>query len=868
MERYKFNIIKDEIQFENFTRDFVKLIFPGVNFQLYGKKGQAQSGIDGYSTSDDVYFQSKHKSKDSLKDQFIINELNQEFNKAKLKIQELSPAKKSKYLFFSTHAQSTIIQDEAKKISTDMITVEYWGWEAIESILNDLYKHENIGFFSKYYPEIAKSLNINVIPKQLSIKSVNDIEWFIGRTEELTGVEKQLNEKKILLINGIGGIGKSSVASYILFKNKEKYDYYGFFEGISNFISDLNQTLSLKSETENDLLRELIINLRSIKGSKLLIIDNIDSIDECTDIINALISLKEYGFSILLTSRETTDKIDYFELGSMNTSDAKKLFNSIYKVEDPLLEELLSYIDNHTFFIEKVAKTLKSKDTLTPEKIKEYFENGQFSKIKTNRKESFEKVLNELFSIDNLDVEESLILKQISLFPSEFISFGDLRLVLQKENKEDFEDLLNYLSEKGWLIKHYNGFQNGYKLHQIIKEYLFSAHKPSFDDLKTPIAFYNAILSESANIEVGLYHKDRLIYFDSLYKTLRILNIQRGEIFLLLKKIGNVYFHLGKIKQSLEILHTALEISNKIANLHKMYITGVYTTLGEIYRRVGDSNNALSYAEKSALICEKYLDNDSIELAGQYSNLGHQYKTFGQVDKSFEYFTKALRIVEIHNDSSTKSFVYKGIAEAYQIKQDYKKALEFFEKALDLRKRLFDDQHPLIAQSYNDLGFIYACMGQKYKSIPFYIEAMKRYEKCFGDNHIDTANIYNNLGEAYRYTEQYSKAYPLIRKAMEIREREQGIDVLDTAMSYNTMGVYYAGIGEYPKSIEYLTKSLHIINSTLGSEHDYFIQTLSNLEYTNGLMSDQSDSNLKVSRNDLCPCGSGKKYKKCCLGKD
>ena len=24
----------------------------------------------------------------------------------------------------------------------------------------------------------------------------------------------------------------------------------------------------------------------------------------------------------------------------------------------------------------------------------------------------------------------------------------------------------------------------------------------------------------------------------------------------------------------------------------------------------------------------------------------------------------------------------------------------------------------------------------------------------------------------------------------------------------------------------------------------------------------------KVGRNDLCPCGSGQKYKKCCLGRD
>src|SRR3989344_4053181 len=27
-------------------------------------------------------------------------------------------------------------------------------------------------------------------------------------------------------------------------------------------------------------------------------------------------------------------------------------------------------------------------------------------------------------------------------------------------------------------------------------------------------------------------------------------------------------------------------------------------------------------------------------------------------------------------------------------------------------------------------------------------------------------------------------------------------------------------------------------------------------------------SNMKVGRNDRCPCGSGKKYKRCCLGKE
>ena len=34
---------------------------------------------------------------------------------------------------------------------------------------------------------------------------------------------------------------------------------------------------------------------------------------------------------------------------------------------------------------------------------------------------------------------------------------------------------------------------------------------------------------------------------------------------------------------------------------------------------------------------------------------------------------------------------------------------------------------------------------------------------------------------------------------------------------------------------------------------------------TNGI---DMKTRKKIGRNDPCPCGSGKKYKKCCLGKD
>ncbi len=42
-------------------------------------------------------------------------------------------------------------------------------------------------------------------------------------------------------------------------------------------------------------------------------------------------------------------------------------------------------------------------------------------------------------------------------------------------------------------------------------------------------------------------------------------------------------------------------------------------------------------------------------------------------------------------------------------------------------------------------------------------------------------------------------------------------------------------------------------------EHSFFIQEDGRLKYDRGEM-----LNAEISRNELCPCGSGKKYKRCC----
>ncbi len=70
------------------------------------------------------------------------------------------------------------------------------------------------------------------VPQQLT--STLGKDNIIGREKELKAVSQRLNsDNALLLINGIGGIGKSTLASYYLHSQKDQFDYYGFFNGLA-----------------------------------------------------------------------------------------------------------------------------------------------------------------------------------------------------------------------------------------------------------------------------------------------------------------------------------------------------------------------------------------------------------------------------------------------------------------------------------------------------------------------------------------------------------------------------------------------------------------------------------------------------------
>jgi len=587
---------------------------------------------------------------------------------------------------------------------------------------------------------ITINLPENKVPPQLTSKLGKDS--IIGREKELKEIDQLLNSSNsLLLINGIGGIGKSTIASYYLHSQKEKLDYYGFFEGIDSFINELREPLDLKQEKQQDAFMEALAKLRKLEGEKLLVIDDVKDIEENQETIERILELKNSSYKILLTSREEIEDIAKYDLDVLSMDDAKELFNSIYEVEEEvLLEEILEYLDCHAFFVEMIAKTLKSKQTLTPELIKEKFENGEFSTIKRKRKESFNDYLNELFSFDELDKELILRLKQLSVLPTTLV---DLEKIVEID--EDFEDILNELENRGWL----SSFDNNYKLHQIVQEYIHFNHKPLFNEIESILDyFYKPFYEDKINFQDTVEHFDRYInnistwtvYCESIAKFLEKLDFKN-------EYVSNFYYTLGQCYYEKYKNYTSarkyFKLSEKLTDELKLdNIEKTYQYLGDIALALEKIEDSYKYHKLALAYYRK--ENDKKNIAVCFNDIGRTYWKDAKKNHrpellkiALSYYDKALTLYEKIDEFNEISTTYNNISLVYKDKKEYEKSHEYLNKALK------NNTKEMIAKFYNNKGKLY-------------IEE-KKYELA-EQNILESLKISNNLS-LYEYHDYFAESY-------------------------------------------------------------------------------------------------------------
>jgi len=409
-----------------------------------------------------------------------------------------------------------------------------------------------------------------------------------------------------------------------------------------------------------------------------------------------------------LTSREEIDNIDSYTLSVLSLDDAKELFDSIFKIKDNrLLEEIVGYLDYHAFFIEMTAKSLKVNTQRTPQKVIEMFREGKLSKIKANKNETFNDYLNERFSLDSLDEEDILLLKQLSLLPSIEISFKFLTMIFgltDKEDIEDFQDLLNFLVQKGWLIK----TNKGYKLHQIIKEFIWANHQPTLEEMDKIVLFFANLIKNSDDIQSAVLLKGYLVYFEAIDDVLNRIRIFNERITDFWANLGAVYYYNGLYKNAEPFHIKVMKIREKVLGEEHPDTAISYNNLAQLYQAQGEYKKAEPLYLKALKIWEKIFGEEHPETTKGYNNLAGLYKAQGEYQKAEPLYLKALKIREkiLGEEHPDTAQSYNNLTVFYYSQGDYKRAYEFMKMAVGVGSKVLPSNYPNLISSKEWLEII------------------------------------------------------------------------------------------------------------------------------------------------------------------
>ena len=78
---------------------------------------------------------------------------------------------------------------------------------------------------------------------------------------------------------------------------------------------------------------------------------------------------------------------------------------------------------------------------------------------------------------------------------------------------------------------------------------------------------------------------------------------------------------------------------------------------------------------------------------------------------------------------------YHQMGNAYTQKGEYPRAIENFQKALNIRLQYYGEIHPDVAASYYRLGNVYEQLGDLNKAIEYYGKAVAIDEETLGAEH-------------------------------------------------------------------------------------------------------------------------------------
>ena len=370
-------------------------------------------------------------------------------------------------------------------------------------------------------------------------------------------------------------------------------------------------------------------------------------------------------------------------------------------------------------------------------------------------------------------------------------------------------------------------------------------------------------------LHIADYKGAMSLYKNSIEKFLYDYGETTSKTFLLYIGLARTHHAVGEYKQALDIYQKTFQIGKDLYGEESPQNTSVLRGIGLLYMELDQYEEAEQYLMRALAVADNPGDSAAamIDLASMEVNRSKYQSAFNLYEKVVELIGGKQ---SDYRRQILLSDAYNGLGLVCNVQDEKEKALEYYQKSLDIDKKMYGEIHPSISVIFINIGNLYEKLG-KYaeakdyysaalgidtltygtyhpelaivyeklglvnKDLGLYDEALVLEQKAlgisklyYGPKHTKTARRLGNLGCIYSEMKDYKKALNCNLEALDILKSMTGEKNHDVSAAYNNIGDLYIEMEEYAKAEEYLTKSLEICLELFGEDNSETLTTYNN----------------------------------------
>ncbi len=575
------------------------------------------------------------------------------------------------------------------------------------------------------------TIDASTFQKKLSSAPIKN-SCFVGRNDEEDEIIKILSKNHRVLINGVGGIGKTALAKKIYFDYESKYKHIAWIEFKSSWTESLISSLFTanfnfsEKNTEDEKYEKIFQFLSNLKGDILIIIDNFNSIGS-GDLFEIF---KLSNADILITSRCQPVGIPVYRLDPPNEEECKRIFKENYFLKDSLtfeedliIEDIINRSQRYTLAIELIAKSI----CYTNKSINEFWDdlkaqNYQLKELNlqansdwNNRfiNEDISSQISKVYELAVLTDEEKAVAQLISILPPfSKILLSDLKCWVPFSST----NTIVVLSNKGWVTCE----NREVYMHEIISSCISEYNSITFHQCELLMADLERKLHLGPQIDTVNCVK----YADYIYN---IIGIKKEDYMfcrhLSVKEAALVFKEVGKYDLSKRLLDIIISCYQNDTDESKLILAELYNNYSKVYSMESDIPMAL----KMAQCAESLIDSINNDYSPNY------------------YFQKMI--------------IKKTVGMHFAHLKNNEKALEKMREAINISNNVDESQKHQIANLYSDYSLLLYDTGDICDSINTYQKVIQLYDECGITKYSPWRNTtYTNYADSLILNSQYEDA--------------------------------------------------------------------------------------------------------------